>query len=72
MDGTKNLLIRDVIHEAVVDISKEGIEAAATAVIMQLKAVANGNPVPVFRAGHPFLFLIKTMRPARSCSWEGS
>lgn len=60
MDGTKNLFIRDVIHKAFVDVSEEGTEAAAaTAVVVQLKAVANGNPVPVFRADHPFLFLIQ-------------
>jgi serpin B len=60
MDGTKNLLISDVIHQAFVDVNEEGTEAAAaTAVVMRLAvAPANPEPVPVFRADHPFIFLI--------------
>jgi serpin B len=61
MDGTKNLLISDVIHQAFVDVNEEGTEAAAaTAVVMKLAAApANPEPVPVFRADHPFIFLIQ-------------
>ncbi len=53
------LSIARVIHKAVVDVNEEGTEAAAaTAVIMS----DNGPiepPVPVFRADHPFIFLIQ-------------
>jgi serpin B len=61
MDGTKNLLISDVIHQAFVDVNEEGTEAAAaTAVVMRPAAAhANPEPVPVFRADHPFIFLIQ-------------
>ena len=61
MDGTKNLLISDVIHQAFVDVNEEGTEsAAATAVVMKLGAMpAKPEPVPVFRADHPFIFLIQ-------------
>ena len=61
MDGTKNLLISDVIHQAFVDVNEEGTEAAAaTAVVMKLAAApANPEPIPVFRADHPFIFLIQ-------------
>jgi serpin B len=61
MDGTRNLLISDVIHQAFVDVNEEGTEAAAaTAVVMRLAAApANPEPVPVFRADHPFIFLIQ-------------
>lgn len=61
MDGTKNLFISDVIHQAFVDVNEEGTEAAAaTAVVIRLKAApANPEPVPVFRADHPFIFLIQ-------------
>jgi serpin B len=61
MDGTKDLLISDVIHQAFVDVNEEGTEAAAaTAVVMKLAAApANPEPVPVFRADHPFIFLIQ-------------
>lgn len=61
MDGTKNLFISDVIHQAFVDVNEEGTEAAAaTAVVMKLAAAPGGSdPVPVFRADHPFIFLIQ-------------
>ncbi len=60
MDGTKNLFISDVIHKAFVDVNEEGTEAAAaTAVIMKLSAYTSENPIPEFRADHPFLFQIQ-------------
>ena len=61
MDGTKNLLISDVIHQAFVEVNEEGTEAAAaTAVVMKLAAApVNPEPVPVFRADHPFIFIIQ-------------
>jgi serpin B len=62
MDGTKNLFISDVIHQAFVDVNEEGTEAAAaTAVVMRLAAAAPGHEVqiPVFRADHPFIFFIQ-------------
>jgi serpin B len=61
MDGTKNLFISDVIHQAFVDVTEEGTEAAAaTAVVIKLAAApANPEPVPVFRADHPFIFFIQ-------------
>ncbi|MCX5645766.1 MAG: ankyrin repeat domain-containing protein [Phycisphaerae bacterium] len=58
-DGDPNwFYIGEVIHKAYVDVNEEGTEAAAaTAVVMML----GGMPVPppVFRADHPFLFLIQ-------------
>jgi serpin B len=60
IDGKGDLFISDVIHQAYVDINEEGTEAAAaTAVVMRLaSAPADADPVPVFRADHPFLFFI--------------
>jgi len=61
MDGTKSLFISDVIHQAFVDVNEEGTEAAAaTAVVMKLAAApVSQEPVPVFRANHPFIFIIR-------------
>lgn len=58
MDGTKNLYISDVIHQAFVKVDEEGTEAAAaTAIAMRFtSAVQERN---VFRADHPFIFLIQ-------------
>jgi len=60
IDGTKDLFIADVIHKAFVDVNEAGSEAAAaTAVVMQTKSMAMTEvPIPIFRADHPFIFLI--------------
>lgn len=59
MTGRRDLFISAVIHQAYVDVNEEGTEAAAaTGVTMKLTSMAPGK-VPVFRADHPFLFLIR-------------
>lgn len=58
MDGTQNLFISDVVHKAYVDVNEQGTEAAAaTAVLVQLKSMTK-EPVAVFYADHPFIFVI--------------
>ena len=58
MTGDRDLFISAVIHKAFVDVNEEGTEAAAaTAVVMKLRAAP--MPPKVFRADHPFLFLIR-------------
>jgi serpin B len=60
MNGKRNLAISAVIHKAYVDVNEEGTEAAAaTAVTMRLTSMGPGSQPPVFRADHPFLFLIR-------------
>lgn len=61
MDGSRDILITDVIHQAFVEVNEEGTEAAAaTAVIAGGKsAVPSEDEVPVFRADHPFIFIIQ-------------
>jgi len=57
--GKRDLFISAVIHKAYVDVNEEGTEAAAaTAVVMRLTS-AKPEEIPVFRADHPFLFLIR-------------
>ena len=56
MTGSKELRVSKVIHQAYVDVDEKGTEAAAaTAVVIRLKAVMRN---PVFRADHPFIFMI--------------
>lgn len=58
MDGTQNLAIQVVVHQAFVDVNEEGTEAAAaTGVGVELTSVP--LPPPVFRADRPFLFMIQ-------------
>ena len=61
MDGRKYLYISSVIHEAFVKVDEKGTEAAAaTAVVMRASGIAMPpRQIPVFRADHPFLFLIR-------------
>jgi serine protease inhibitor len=58
MDGSQVLYISAILHKAFIAVNEEGTEAAAaTAVIMRAKGVP--SPPPVFRADHPFVFLIR-------------
>jgi len=58
MNGARNLFIQNVIHQAFVEVNEEGTEAAAaTAVVMELTSV--GPKTPIFRADHPFIFIIQ-------------
>ena len=61
MDGMRYLYIQEIIHQAYVDVNEEGTEAAAaTAVVMWGKGAApTEDLIPVFRADHPFIFLIQ-------------
>jgi serpin B len=64
-DKEQRLNISAVIHEAYVDVNEEGTEAAAaTAVILPPPPPIASPPSPplIFRADHPFLFLIRDNR----------
>lgn len=57
------LSISQVVHKAFVDVSERGTEAAAaTGIGMSLTAMRVPEPPVVFRADHPFLFLIRDTR----------
>jgi len=56
--GKKDIFFSNVIHKAFVDVNEEGTEAAASTGIVMSK---NGGG-PLFRADHPFLFLIQDMQ----------
>ncbi len=61
MTSRDELFISAVIHKAFVEVNEEGTEAAAaTGAVMSMKSAP--LPPPVFRADHPFLFLIRDTR----------
>jgi serpin B len=64
MTGNRDFFISAVIHKAYIDLNEEGTEAAAaTAVVMRsMMARMQQPPPPVFRADHPFIFLIRDNR----------
>jgi serine protease inhibitor len=61
MTTDRRLSISAVIHKAFADVNEEGTEAAAaTAVVMVTRAMMpSPKPPLVFKADHPFLFLIR-------------
>ena len=61
MSFEQKLFISALIHKAFVDVNEEGAEAAAaTAVVVKTKK--GGIRRTVFRADHPFVFLIRDNR----------
>ena len=60
ISSAEALYVSAVVHKAYVDVNEEGTEAAAaTGVIVGAMAAPLPQPTPVFRADHPFLFLIR-------------
>jgi serpin B len=60
MDGSDKLMLRDVFHEAWVDVNEEGAKAAAaTAGGGAFGGIEIAPPPIYFRADHPFVFLIR-------------
>jgi serpin B len=58
IDGSRNLLISSVFHKSFVEVNEEGTEAAAATGVM-VGVTSMPLPPEVFRADHPFLFLIR-------------
>jgi serpin B len=61
MTGNTSLFISNVLHQSFLEVNEEGSKAtAATAVVMEQKSVP--KEPSIFRADHPFLFLIRDNR----------
>jgi serpin B len=60
MTGKRDLCISKVIHQAFIEVDEKGTEAAAaTAVVMMHTSARHSSDLKVFRADHPFIFVIK-------------
>ena len=64
MDGKRDLYVSAAIHKAYVDVDEQGTEAAAaTATTMRALSMPMAPEKPiVFRADHPFVFVIRDNR----------
>jgi serpin B len=67
MTGNRELFISAVIHKAFIDVDEKGTEAAAATAVVMARPTAmpprfQPPPPPVFRADHPFVFLIRDNR----------
>lgn len=61
--GKKDLVISNVVHQAFISVDEKGTEAAAaTGIIMGPTAAMPREPPEMFRADHPFIFLIQDER----------
>lgn len=58
IDGTKNLFISQVIHQAYVKVDEEGTEAAAATAVGMVESAMPRN-LNIFNADHPFVFIIQ-------------
>ncbi len=61
MNGKKDLFISSVLHKAFIDVNEEGTEAAAATAVVG-RSVLEPPPTPVFRADHPFVFMIRDVQ----------
>jgi serpin B len=62
IDGTRELFIGAVAHQAVVEVDEKGTEAAAATAIALAGGAAQITEPAVFRADHPFLYVIRDPR----------
>ncbi len=56
MTGNRKLFISAVTHAAIIEVNEEGTESAAATMQLAVEGIHEG---PIFRADHPFLFLIR-------------
>jgi serpin B len=74
MTSCERLFLSLILHKAYVDVDEKGTEAAAVTVAVAPTAAPCDLPsrtrIPVFRADHPFLFLIQD-RPSESILFLG-
>jgi serpin B len=60
MDGTRNLVIREVVHKAFVSVDETGTEAAAATAVIMFETSAPETPVEM-TVDRPFIFMIRDL-----------
>ena len=58
INGRRDLFVQEVAHKAWIDVYEEGTKAAAATAIPIGRGGGPSWPAAVFRADHPFLFMI--------------
>jgi serpin B len=61
INGKGGIWISDVFHQAFIEVNEEGSEAAAGTAVVLTKS-SKSNIITIFRADHPFIFIIKDNR----------
>jgi len=59
LETTEPIYISDIVHKAFIEVNEEGAEAAAATGIIAVVTSAIIGPRTVFKADHPFKFLLK-------------
>ncbi|XP_055351214.1 leukocyte elastase inhibitor-like [Paramacrobiotus metropolitanus] len=68
--GNQQLYVSDGVHQTFISVDEKGTEAsAATAIVITALSIQAGTPV-VFKADHPFLFLIRN-NPSKAIMFIG-
>jgi len=57
--GQKDLIVTNVLHKSIIDVSEKGTEASSTTAVISMRSTSINKKPIVFKADHPFIFFIK-------------